>query len=238
LKEVQEGDPKYLAPEILISYNNITCASDVFSLGMTILELATDLDLPRQGQLWHQLRLGQIPKEFTNNLSEELVKIIMLMIEPDHLKRATVNQLFMISSIQKRTKSEQTKKIFANAFNRIKSILFKTYQLTMSIFYFLVNPFVKLNKYVKEKMYKHDIEDQSLNMLNCIKTMNNEMNVENDQNMEITESASISTPKKTTISNVKSNLLKDITPNRNSQGNINRNFCCCCCCCLNRSKKR
>lgn len=34
------------------------------SLGMTILELASDLDLPRGGEGWHMLRSGQLPEEF------------------------------------------------------------------------------------------------------------------------------------------------------------------------------
>lgn len=34
------------------------------SLGITVLELAGDLDLPRGGELWHQLRSGILPEEF------------------------------------------------------------------------------------------------------------------------------------------------------------------------------
>merc|ERR1739848_781592 len=39
----QEGDPCYIAPETMRS--QFTKACDVFSLGVTLLELATDLDL-------------------------------------------------------------------------------------------------------------------------------------------------------------------------------------------------
>lgn len=35
--------------------------ADLFSLGMTILELATDLDLPKQGDAWQMLRQGTLP---------------------------------------------------------------------------------------------------------------------------------------------------------------------------------
>ena len=34
-----------------------TKACDVFSLGVTMLELACNLDLPRGGQLWHNIRM-------------------------------------------------------------------------------------------------------------------------------------------------------------------------------------
>ena len=38
------------------------------SLGITLLELASDLDLPRGGYAWHQLRNGQLPDMFTQGL--------------------------------------------------------------------------------------------------------------------------------------------------------------------------
>ena len=38
------------------------------SLGITLLELASDLDLPRGGDAWHQLRNGQLPDVFTQGL--------------------------------------------------------------------------------------------------------------------------------------------------------------------------
>ncbi|KAG1667258.1 Membrane-associated tyrosine- and threonine-specific cdc2-inhibitory kinase [Nymphon striatum] len=59
LSEAQEGDPKYLAPELMRGC--FTKAADVFSLGITILELATDLEIPKEGALWQKLRSGYIP---------------------------------------------------------------------------------------------------------------------------------------------------------------------------------
>lgn len=56
---ITEGDPKYLAQELMQGI--YTKSADIFSLGITILELATDLDLPSHGQGWHLLRSGKIP---------------------------------------------------------------------------------------------------------------------------------------------------------------------------------
>ena len=41
------------------------------SLGITLLELASDLDLPRGGHTWHQLRNGQLPDVFTQGSLKE-----------------------------------------------------------------------------------------------------------------------------------------------------------------------
>ena len=39
-------------------------AADIFSLGISLLEVACDLDLPRGGDAWQQLRHQQIPNAF------------------------------------------------------------------------------------------------------------------------------------------------------------------------------
>lgn len=54
-----EGDSKYLAPEVLSG--KFSMKADIFSLGITLLELACDLDLPANGKLWHELRQGSLP---------------------------------------------------------------------------------------------------------------------------------------------------------------------------------
>ncbi|KAH8035163.1 hypothetical protein HPB51_004404 [Rhipicephalus microplus] len=54
-----EGDPCYLAPELM--GGDFTKAADIFSLGITALELACDLELPSRGGNWHALRSGTLP---------------------------------------------------------------------------------------------------------------------------------------------------------------------------------
>lgn len=101
MREVQEGDPKYLAPEVLRGSQNISAAADIFSLGMSILELATDLDLPRGGEPWHRLREGEIPADLIAELSSELIHIIRQMIDGDHLRRARVHELLEMTRIKR-----------------------------------------------------------------------------------------------------------------------------------------
>jgi serine/threonine protein kinase len=49
-----EGDNRYMAPEVL--EDRFSFAADVFSLGISLLELATNINLPQQGLQWHALR--------------------------------------------------------------------------------------------------------------------------------------------------------------------------------------
>lgn len=68
--KISEGDAKYLAREVLEgSYTQFT---DIFSLGITMLELATDLVLPISGPLWHMLRDEIIPKQIVDGKEIEL----------------------------------------------------------------------------------------------------------------------------------------------------------------------
>ncbi|XP_067938018.1 membrane-associated tyrosine- and threonine-specific cdc2-inhibitory kinase-like isoform X2 [Watersipora subatra] len=100
ISEAQEGDPKYLAPELL--QGKFTKAADIFSLGITILELASDLDLPRGDEGWHQLRMGKLPENIVKDrMSKELEYLISLMMEPDHTIRPTADALLNVPVLKR-----------------------------------------------------------------------------------------------------------------------------------------
>ena len=94
----QDGDSKYLAQEVL--NNPPGKPADIFSLGISMLELASDLDLPSRGEGWHMLREGHIPEEFTKDISPKLRRLIFLMMELNPEKRPTARELFHDSTIQ------------------------------------------------------------------------------------------------------------------------------------------
>lgn len=62
-----EGDSRYIAPELL--QGHFSKSNDIFSLGITILELSCNLELPANGVLWQQLRNSIFPKEFYESKS-------------------------------------------------------------------------------------------------------------------------------------------------------------------------
>ncbi len=95
-----EGDPRYLATEVLQD-RKFTRAADIFALGVTILEIATDLDLPKHGELWHQLRQTGPDPGITKGLSQDLKRVIQLMMADDHERRPTVKQLLNLSVVKK-----------------------------------------------------------------------------------------------------------------------------------------
>lgn len=97
ISEAQEGDAKYLAPELM--QGQFSKAADIFSLGITMLELACDLDLPRGGDAWHQLRHGAIPRDFIQHLSPELISIIRLMMLPNYKERPSAQAILQHPSV-------------------------------------------------------------------------------------------------------------------------------------------
>ncbi|XP_026864966.2 membrane-associated tyrosine- and threonine-specific cdc2-inhibitory kinase [Electrophorus electricus] len=96
--EAQEGDPRYMAPELL--RGEYGAAADIFSLGVSILELACNMEVPKGGEGWQQLRQGYLPSEFTNDLSPELQCVLRLMLAPDPRDRATAEQLLALPSVR------------------------------------------------------------------------------------------------------------------------------------------
>ncbi|CAN8004571.1 unnamed protein product, partial [Ixodes hexagonus] len=86
-----EGDARYMAPELMDG--NFTKAADVFSLGITILELASDLELPGRGQHWHNLRTGILPRDIVTDMTPDLRDLVEQMMHPDPRQRITVDQL-------------------------------------------------------------------------------------------------------------------------------------------------
>lgn len=96
---ISEGDSKYLASEVLEGIYTTSC--DVFSLGVTLLELATDLVLPPNGTLWHELRNGVFPPIFFQRVGKEMVTIIQHMMLHEYQLRPSVETLLSLNCIDR-----------------------------------------------------------------------------------------------------------------------------------------
>lgn len=115
--DYSEGDGRYMAPEVM---NDLpTTASDIFSLGISMFELVTLLDLPNTGQLWNELRSGNIAnrEDYPPHCSFELRNLIGKMMHPDPSMRPTTKDLLTHHEIQKIVQSrlQQRDKIYTDA---------------------------------------------------------------------------------------------------------------------------
>ncbi|KAH9491854.1 Protein kinase, membrane associated tyrosine threonine 1 [Bulinus truncatus] len=99
VSDATEGDPRYLAPELL--EGKFGKHADIFSFGMFMLEMLTDLDLPRGGDGWHNLRGGNLPDEFLTGRSSAIKHVVKQMLDPDYQQRPTVDEILAIPAVRK-----------------------------------------------------------------------------------------------------------------------------------------
>lgn len=92
-----EGDSTYLAPEIYGDLPFPVHAPDVFSLAITILECATNLEIPRSGSFdsegYQLLRNDLCPEQFLRDMSPELQSMLLRMLSRDPNARPSADQL-------------------------------------------------------------------------------------------------------------------------------------------------
>lgn len=77
----REGDKLYLAPEVL--QGRYGKAADIFSFGMTMLETATNIVVPDQGDAWHRIRHDDFSQIDFADISTELIELLKGMMRSD-----------------------------------------------------------------------------------------------------------------------------------------------------------
>ena len=132
-----EGDPRYLAHEVLQD-RKFTKAADIFALGVTILELAADLDLPKHGTLWHQLRQTGPDPNLTKHLSPELRQVIQLMMLNDYERRPTVKQLLDLPAVKKAMANRVRYLMMSHCMNCIQSTIGSVVWPMVALFWSLI----------------------------------------------------------------------------------------------------
>lgn len=86
-----EGDKYYMAPEVL--EGNYSKAADIFSLGLIILELAADIELPSNGDSWQNLRHGDFSELSLDDTSDMLNQLIKEMTHPLPSQRPSIEKV-------------------------------------------------------------------------------------------------------------------------------------------------
>ncbi|KAF8967937.1 hypothetical protein BDZ97DRAFT_1802034 [Flammula alnicola] len=87
----REGDKLYLAPEVL--QGRYGKAADMFSFGMTILETASNIVVPDQGEGWQRLRREDFSQVDLEDDSPELVDLIRNMMRTEPAMRLTIEEV-------------------------------------------------------------------------------------------------------------------------------------------------
>ena len=98
----QEGDTVYMPNELLSSCEKHRSA-DVFSLGITLYELAASpmWSIPPEGERWHEIRSEAHRPDLPSSRNDNLVKLIRAMTLPNQMERPSAENILKIAEVKR-----------------------------------------------------------------------------------------------------------------------------------------
>ena len=95
---ITEGDSVYLSPELFDKKGNVDYKTDVFSLGLTVLEVLSGVTLPKNGDVWIAIRNKGVPDWCYEGIKvdkEVFTEVIKEMTRVEKEKRPSVEEVLM-----------------------------------------------------------------------------------------------------------------------------------------------
>jgi len=94
VEDGQEGDTTYMPSELLSSASKHT-SNDMFSLGLTLYELASNPKWtpPIEGVKWHAIRSGSHIPELPTGRCKQLLELVQSLIKPEREKRPSADSI-------------------------------------------------------------------------------------------------------------------------------------------------
>jgi serine/threonine protein kinase len=92
-EDIEEGDSRYMALEVLIEEYEHLAKGDIFSLGASLYEMALGRPLPTNGLEWHAIRNGQLDRAALERFSPSLRELVSLMLQRDPVRRPSAEAL-------------------------------------------------------------------------------------------------------------------------------------------------